>query len=140
MIVLFLLILAEVFRNWYMIVKLKTEPTYFQSFIFRGMASIAHGIYLDLVYGIFPPIEELMTLSGSLLALAPLLILQTSVFYTLFDPLLNKARGLNWDYIGKHSGWLDRLGFSRPSIYWVFKTVVAIIAILSILLNLRLWF
>lgn len=84
---------AEVYRNFYLIEKRKTKPIYLQSFIFRGMAAIAHGI-------LFNP--------ENMADYLPIFIFQITSFWLLFDLMLNYLRRKPALYMGEQSGWIDR--------------------------------
>lgn len=123
MIVWFIFIAFEIARNWYIIERSKARPNYLISFIFRGMAAIAHGIMLD----VSNPDEWW-----------PVLIFQVTSFFVLFSPILNIIRGKDFDYLGETSGWLDKIGLKRPAIYWSAYGICLFIFIyfLSILLRI----
>lgn len=131
MIIWLLFILAEVYRNYYMIEKQKSSPNYGISFVLRAMAAIAHGIYMDVRYDIYPDNMWDYTYWESVLILLPLLIFQTTTFYLLFDPLLNYTRKKPFNDIGE-ANWLDRFGQKHPKAYWTFKAMIAFVAVVTI--------
>lgn len=129
-------IAAEIYRNWYIIEKKKSTPNYLQSFIIRAMAAIIHGAYLDMVYNVFGDVSgygywDLIKL------LAPVFIFQASLFYTLFDPILNKLRDKPFTHLGK-GNWLDRLLQKSDMVYWLLKVAALFLFIVS-MDHLRIW-
>lgn len=114
-------IAIEIARNYYMIVIMKTKPNYLQSFIFRGIAAILHGAYMFDVIGTFDGVIDMSQFNVlELLGFwMPILTIQVCLFFVLFSPLLNLLRGMKWYYLGKESGWLDRIGLGDYSwVYW----------------------
>jgi hypothetical protein len=99
------------------------KPIYFQLFVIRGMVSIGHGIFVGV---------ENMAQYGLLVAF------QACTFWILFDLLLNKFRGKPWYYLGKESGWLDRMGSKDGSffigLYWALKIIAFFVSILTLVL------
>jgi hypothetical protein len=93
------------------------KPIYFQLFIIRGMVSIGHGIFM----GAEPVVEY------------PLLVVfQACTFWVVFDLLLNYFRNKPWNYIGKNSGWIDRIGSEGnfwTGLYWAFKILAVLISL-----------
>lgn len=88
----FIVLPAEVWRNWYIIVREKRRPVYRNSTIFRIIAVIL------LVLPIF--LEKGVWIEPALFMVA--------TFGVFFDPTLNKSRGLPLFYINtKNPGWWD---------------------------------
>jgi len=104
MITWFLYIIAEALIQAHYI-KEGNRPNYLQLFIIRGMASIFHGVIVNVQP--YPWYDY------------PLLVLwQASSFWIFFDLILNELRGKPLDYKGENSGWLDSL----PEFwYWIGK-------------------
>lgn len=105
-------IVLEMLRNYIIIEEMHTRPNYLVSFILRGMISIFHGVLFDcqdiLQYGV-------------------LLLFQCTSFFVVFGPLLNKARGKEFWYLGEDSGWLDDLFMMIPYAYrFVYFTCLSI--------------
>lgn len=87
-----------------------TRPNYLMLFLIRGMASIIHGVIMDVQ--ITPWWDY------------PVLVcFQAGVFWLVFDPLLNSLRELPLDYEGKNSGYLKFVP------YWL-QVIVSIILII----------
>ena len=86
-------ILAEAYRNYYIIEIKKSRPNYLQSFVMRGMAAILHGVLFD---------------PQNMGDYWPVLLFQVTSFWLLFDLSLNFLRHKPVLYIGKSSGWIDR--------------------------------
>jgi len=112
-----LYILAEVAIHYYIIEVKKQRPFYLHFFLQRGIASIVHGVLLDV-----------QNMSEYL----PLLALQVTSFWILFDLGLNISRGKPWHYKGKNSGYIDRL---PNTIYWTLK-IIALCTMLILSVNL----
>jgi hypothetical protein len=89
----FLMVLpAEIYRNYYIIVKKRRRPNYAKSTILR---IVVGGVLILPIY----------LLEGVWVELAWLMLATFAVF---FDPSLNKARGLPLTYINtKKPGWWD---------------------------------
>jgi hypothetical protein len=111
MLIWIIYILSEAYVQ-YRYIKAGNKPFYLILFIIRGMASIFHGILLNVQYGTYQyPI---------------LLGFQICSFWIVFDIFLNSLRKESFLYKGKTSGWLDKLPYS---IYIPLKVVVLIAAI-----------
>jgi hypothetical protein len=103
--------IIEALIQAYLIEKKNWKPVYFQLFIIRGIASIVHGVIMDVEP--YPWWDY------------PLLILfQATSFWIIFDLLLNTLRGKQWYYRGKTSGWLDRV--LPIYVYWINKATALI--------------
>lgn len=109
----------EVARNYKMIEVMKEKPVYLESFFVRAFMGF---ICLALYSQAYDPI---MQWHKNL----PFIVYQVTLFYLVFDLWLNKKRGKAWDYQGKDSGWLDKLG--KPYYYFL-KGVCLILFVLSI--------
>lgn len=118
MIVWFIFITLEAYRNWHVIEVQKSRPDYLQSFVIRGMAAVLHGIFM----GVTEPSNWY-----------PVLIFQVTSFWILFDPLLNIMRNKPLLYLGDpkkgSSGWLDRLPIL---VYWILKLIALFFLIWSL--------
>lgn len=114
----------EIFRNYYLIVKKHERPNYAGSFMFRAFFGL---VGIAIMYPEFDPLGDYRTLYGAL----PALIFEVTSFYLLFDPILNWSRKLPWDYQGKNSGWIDKLG---KKWYYVFKIACLIWLILTVII------
>ena len=118
MILWIIFIALEILRNYYLIEVKKSRPIYIQSFIIRGLASIFHGVYLDV---------------QNMREFTPILAFQVITFWWLFDIGLNLLRRKIWNYRGQNSGWLDPL---PDNVYWILKFVVTGIGIWLLIYNL----
>jgi hypothetical protein len=88
------------------------KPDYRILWIFRGFASILHGIALQIN-------SELTELQY-----VYLVGFQLCTFWILFDLILNKLRGKKWHYIGgSDSSKFDRIA---PIPYWILKAFALI--------------
>lgn len=108
-----LFIWYEVSRNYKLIEVLKERPNYVLSF---GIRAFFGFICLTLMvpYGTDPFLElyDLIVYVVPLILNDPtvrVIINLSCLFYLVFDPWLNKKRGLKWYYRGEHSGMLDKL-------------------------------
>lgn len=115
MIYWFIFITLEIYRNYYLIIKKKTKPVYFQSFIIRGLAGIIHGSLIIQV--------------ESWKEAIPIILFQVTTFWIIFDVVLNLLRGRKWWYEGEHSGYLDHLPL------WSNLSLKGILVIIYILLG-----
>lgn len=116
-----LYILAEAFVQGKSI-KDGNKPLYIVLFIIRGIASIIHGITLNVQYGTWQyPI---------------LLGFQICSFYTIFDFVLNALRLDPLGYRGKESGWLDKLNDTQ---WYSLKVICLILSIIFYILGLSYW-
>jgi len=113
-------IIAEILIQSYLIEKKNWKPVYFQLFIFRAMAAIVHGIYLDVTPETWWPV----------------ITFQVCSFWILFDLGLNLARGKKWYYRGNTSGWLDSL---PEAIYWNGKVMTLAIGIVAFIKGVRIY-
>lgn len=95
-------IVVEVYRNYTVIVHQGRRPNYLISFVIRGMASIVHGILFD--------VEDMRDFM-------PLLLFQCSSFLIIFNPTLNILRKLDFWYVGRNSGWLDKAFYEDRGLY-----------------------
>ena len=110
----------EILRNYTLIEIDKEKPNYLHSFVIRAFAGIVCIAFMN------PEFDP-----GSLVSWwqsYPSLIFEVSSFYLVFDPALNLWRGKGWDYQGKQSGWLDKLG--KPY-YYALKIMCVILLGLS---------
>jgi hypothetical protein len=115
-----LYILIEIGIHYYIIEIKKSRPFYLHFFLQRGIMAILHGVLLDV-----DSWEEYM----------PIFLFQISSFWIFFDLGLNLMRDKKWWYKGKNSGWLDRL---PVGIYWVLKSIVFIVFIITFIKNLQM--
>jgi hypothetical protein len=106
----FLYIIGEAFTQGYLFKKdEKFDPDYRILWIFRGGASIFHGVALQVVdwrdYGF-------------------VVGFQLCTFWILFDLILNRLRGKKWNYIGGE----DSSAFDRIKLipYWILKSFALI--------------
>lgn len=107
-------ILIEAIIQGYLIEQRSWKPNYFQLFIFRGWASIAHGIFF-------------LNVQADPWYQYPLLLAyQCGTFWVIFDLTLNTLRNKPWHYKGNNSGWLDKL---PVKIYWPLKGIALIAAL-----------
>lgn len=90
------------------------DQFYLVLFIVRGMACIAWGILIDTQVGYF----------------IPLVFWCAGTHWLIFDPLLNKLRGFDWNYEGKHSGWLKDV---PASIQVIVACVISIISFIYLI-------
>lgn len=130
-----LFIWYEVNRNYKMIVVEKVRPNYLHSFgvrAFFGILGIAimipsdidpvlclYDMILDIPY--YWQISPLLVIP--LILTNPIVLIltaETTSFSLIFDPWLNKKRGLERFYKGKNSGWIDKL---KPGFYYAFKVL-----------------
>lgn len=105
-------VFLQVFLHYFMIEEMDTKPIYFQWFIIRGMIAIFHA-------AVFQVMDFWQWL--------PILVWQLTCHFIIFNPALNKTRSLNKEnkgrllyhfwYVGKDSGWLDRLFLKDPNFY-----------------------
>lgn len=89
------------------------RPNYLMLFLIRGMASILHGVLMDVQvtpWWDYPA----------------LLCFQVGVFWLLFDPLLNSLRDKPLDYEGKNSGWLKFVP------YWLQASISVVLIIVGL--------
>lgn len=93
--------MAEVFRNFAIIVR-GHRPNYLFSFILRGMIAILHAVLFDV-----QDLREYM----------PILLFQCCSFLLIFNPMLNAARGRDFWYVGRNSGWLDSMFYHDRTFY-----------------------
>lgn len=120
-----LFIAAEIWRNWYLIKRKKIKPNYAGSFMIRAFFAIAALAIMNQTF-------DLGRLRSWYEVLPDIGFLATS-FYLLFDPILNKLRGLDIDYRGKESGWIDPL-LTRTT-WWILKGACAVYLVLYFLLR-----
>lgn len=95
-----LIVVLTTFIHYWMISR-NVKPIYLQWFVIRAIAAILHAILADVS-------NVNLTLEG-MIDYWPLFFFQISSYYLIFDPLLNRLRGLTWIYKGKDSGWMDKL-------------------------------
>lgn len=100
----FVFILAETFRNYYIIEVKKLRPDYFQSFVIRSMFAILHCslVIEEQEYWHFTTFEIIQYI-------IPFFIFYLTSFFWFFTFMLNIARKKPWFYRGKNSGFLSRL-------------------------------
>lgn len=114
----FMIIVADVLRNYYIIEKKKQSPDYLQSFIFRGAGAIVHGIWVDGIYHIFSELPYARSWAHftelAFQGWVPLLMFQVFSFALLFNTMLNSLRNQDFDYIGKESGWIETVLSKLP--------------------------
>lgn len=60
--------------------------------------------------------------------LLALILLQSAIFWLLFDYTLNVMRGLPWDYVGK-TAWIDRLFEGKTSLMIPVKIILLFLSI-----------
>jgi len=114
----FVFIVAEAYRNYRIIEVNKSRPDYLHSFVVRGMAAIGHGVLFD---------------PHNMADYLPVFILQVSSFWVLFDFALNYMRKKPLLYIGAKSGWIDRFftWVGSEYILGVVKLLTLVVCILS---------
>lgn len=108
----------EIGRNYFLIEGLEIRPHYGISafirfiagglFFFHAYPDPATAGFISIVYGLF----------------------QWTSFYILFDLILNKLRGKDWDYRGKNSGSLDKLPDTK---YYLLKAGSLVVLILTLI-------
>jgi hypothetical protein len=116
----FVFIGLESYRNYYLIEVKKSRPIYIQSFIGRCMAAILHGVLFD---------PQVMA------DYAPVFFFQLTSFWILFDLSLNYFRKKPLLYMGEKSGWIDRAFIWLNSDAWLFfcKVLSLVVCVFSII-------
>lgn len=111
-------IALEILRNYALIKWLRLRPHYGWSKIIRCAAGAFFFFWYfpDPATMGFPPINYFF--------------FQITSFYVSFDLILNKLRGLAWDYRGKNSGDLDKLPDTK---YYLLKAACLVVLILTLI-------
>jgi hypothetical protein len=124
----FVYILAEaIVQGYFFESDEKFKPDYRILWLFRGAASILHGILLQTENP-----EHYYNFKDYGVAV----VFQMCTFWILFDLILNKLRGKKWNYIGgSDSSQFDKL---KPVLYWFLKGLALICAIVSFFLYLKI--
>jgi hypothetical protein len=112
-------IAVDVWINYHIIEVNKARPNYLLLFIVRGIAFL---LWAKFVVGF----------EYSFYYLNYFIFAVTS-FWILLDLSINVARRKHLFYIGPSSGWIDRLGFKYPSVYYVAKVIALVWLVLSII-------
>lgn len=110
------IIIAETFRNYYIIEVVKDRPNYLQSFIIRGMVALVHAI-------LFNPHNFHEWL--------PILIYQCATFFVIFSPLLNFTRNESFFYLGKTSGIIDPFLLRYPALHRLLYFLSCLLVVIS---------
>jgi hypothetical protein len=105
-----LIVGAWVLIDWYQIVRLKRSINHLVEFILRGALGLLYGIVIFNVQ---------MGMSG-----VWVILFEATSFYLFFELVLNLARGLAFDYIGRTSA-IDRFLYSRRPLYYLLKLASA---------------
>jgi len=119
-----LFIAAFVVYNWIVIEKKKSRPFYLLDNIAKGFFFILYGVY------VWHTQNDIRTVNLALWCFTS--------FWLLFDLGLNISRGLSPFYIGKSSGWIDRIGYKYPLGYWALK-LLAFITLIQTTVNIYRW-
>jgi len=95
----------------------KGDAFYLILFIIRGIACIIWGILIDTQVGYFIPLVGWCA----------------GTHWLIFDPLLNKLRGFDWNYEGKFSGWLKSIPASLQLIIAIVISFLSYIYLIKML-------
>lgn len=112
------LIVAEAYRHYYLIVLLGREPNRILSAILRTSAALA-------LWLLWPFVFRTVNIDRDQWWAIP--IMQGTLFWFLFDLLLNLCRGKPFWYLGKGK-WIDRIQVQTVGAYpafW-FKLILAV--------------
>lgn len=118
-------IAGEIWRNWYLIERKQIKPNYLGSFMIRAFAAI---VCLAIMNQTFDP-----GYLRSWYEVSPDILFECASFYLFFDPILNKLRGLEIDYRGAESGWLDP-ALSRTA-WWILKGACVVYLVVYFILQ-----
>lgn len=118
------LVFLQSFVHNFMIETMNDKPNYIQWFIIRGFFAILYGC----AYNVLNMGEYF-----------PILVFQVSSHVVIFAPTVNKLRaikhplaGFTFWYLGKDSGWFDKLFIKNKPLYKVVYFMAAALMVLSI--------
>jgi hypothetical protein len=125
--------IIEALIQAYWIERVKRRPDYDYLKIVRGAAFFAWAIWMVTRIEVY---YDLQSYRDMLWICLPLLFWAPTTFFLIFNPLLNKLRGREWDYKGKDSGPFDKLSAKN---YHRFMKACAVVAGLCLLISFK-WF
>lgn len=118
-----LIIAPFVVADWYLIERRKQDINHGVEFVFRGMAAILYGIFV---------FDTQVGMMG-----VHVLSFEALSFWLLFEPSLNIARGLAWDYLGTTAA-SDRFFRKNRGLYYILKVIALGVVIYNIIYLIRL--
>lgn len=110
------IVAAFVWIDWYTIKVKKVKPNHYLGWTLRGMAAILYGVFVFNPKSEWPGFHVMSYLSFS--------------FLLTFNPSINLARGLAWDYIGKES-YFDKFFSKRRGLYYMLNLMALGMMIVS---------